>query len=345
MIFAAEDHDVEVPVRFDAEIVVRTPRVPPQRVGHRTARRTSGDDVAGVQRELGLEEGRAGESGKADERIVRRQDDVLEAHRVAADRERARLVAEVLGGRVLEDPAPQRDERLRDPGEIPADVDAGLTGEPDAGEIEERHGFDVGRVEAELPGEPGILQEAFRLCFRVALRLVAGRSMEVAIDPFEAGVDAVLPHHVVDRRDRGQPGVPDGLRVVLPEPLDELAQAAVGHHREMRARVPRVDHRAATALEHDDPPAGLRQQVGRRETGHAGAHDDDVGFEILGELGERRKRGRSFPVRRRLELLRGHRDQTEHFAYQRRSAGFHGLRMGSGVILKKGLESSSCAPR
>ena len=61
VILAAEDHDVEVPVRLDAEVVVRIARVPPQRVGNRAARHAAGDDVAGVQRELRLKERGAGD--------------------------------------------------------------------------------------------------------------------------------------------------------------------------------------------------------------------------------------------------------------------------------------------
>ena len=123
------------------------------------------------------------------------------------------------------------------------------------------------------------------------------RRVEVPIDPLEARVDLVLADDLVNRRDRGEPRVPDGLRVVASEPLDELGEARVGHHRQVRAGMPRVGHRAAIAFEHDDAFAGLREQVGRGETGHPAADDDDVGLGIVGELGKLRKRRRRRPVR------------------------------------------------
>ena len=84
VILAAEDHDVEVPVRLDAQVVVRIVGIPPQRVGHLAFRHPSGDHVAGVQREFRLKERGAGEPAEADQRIVRGDDDVFATHRVAS---------------------------------------------------------------------------------------------------------------------------------------------------------------------------------------------------------------------------------------------------------------------
>ena len=97
VIFAAKDHDVEVPVRLDAKVVVGIVGIPPQRVRHLAFRRPSGDHVAGIQREFGLKECRAGEPGEADQRIVGGDDDVLATHRVASYLDGARVVAEVVG--------------------------------------------------------------------------------------------------------------------------------------------------------------------------------------------------------------------------------------------------------
>ena len=49
--------------------------------------------------------------------------------------------------------------------------------------------------------------------------------MQVSIDPLEASVDRMLTNHLVDRCDRRQPSIPDGLRVVAPKPFDELGHA------------------------------------------------------------------------------------------------------------------------
>ena len=59
VIFAADNHHVVVPVRVDANKVVRVSRVPPECIGHDTARDTASDHVAGVQRQLRLKQGGA----------------------------------------------------------------------------------------------------------------------------------------------------------------------------------------------------------------------------------------------------------------------------------------------
>ena len=61
------------------------------------SRHAAGDHVAGVQRELGLEERRAGHAGDADQRIVRRDDDVAAVSPVAVGLDGQWLVAELLG--------------------------------------------------------------------------------------------------------------------------------------------------------------------------------------------------------------------------------------------------------
>ena len=57
---------------------------------------------------------------------------------------------------------------------------------------------------------------------------------------------------VFDLRDRGEAGVPDRLRVVAAEAPHELAQSRVGHHREVRAGVARIDLPAPRTFEQRD---------------------------------------------------------------------------------------------
>ena len=115
VILAAEDHHVKVAVRLDAKELVRDRRVPPQRVGHDALGHTSGDHVAGVERQLGLKERGAGHvrrsptSGLCVAITTSSQRTVW-----PADLHRARLVAEFVGVRVLVDvarPAPRTPSR------------------------------------------------------------------------------------------------------------------------------------------------------------------------------------------------------------------------------------------
>ena len=76
VILAAEDHEVVIALRLDAANS-DTDR-PCPRTAHRARALgdAAGHDVARVERELGLEQRRAGEAAVADERVVRRQHDV-----------------------------------------------------------------------------------------------------------------------------------------------------------------------------------------------------------------------------------------------------------------------------
>ena len=150
VIFAAEDHDVMVPVRLDAKKPVGVSRVPPECVGHDTARDTPSDHVAGVQRQLRLKQRGASHAAEAHQGIVRRDDDVLACHRMSIGFHRARVVAEFVGFRVLVDSAPERHERLGHAREILARMDAGLIRKAHAWPAHERNGFEVLRIEAQL---------------------------------------------------------------------------------------------------------------------------------------------------------------------------------------------------
>ena len=114
--------------------------------------------------------------------------------------------------------------------------------------------------------------------------------MQVSVDPVEGGVHPVIADGVVDRRERCQSRVPHGLRVIAPEPLDELSQTHIGHHRQMRAGMSGVGEGAATPFEDDHLLAGFGQQVRRGEACYSSADNDDVGDQVVGESGKSRKR-------------------------------------------------------
>ena len=63
---------------------------------------------------------------EANQRIVGGDDDVLAPHRMAIDFHTARVVAELVGLRVLVDSAPERHEGLRHAREILTRMDTGL---------------------------------------------------------------------------------------------------------------------------------------------------------------------------------------------------------------------------
>ena len=107
----------------------------------------------------------------------------------------------------------------------------------------------------------------------------------------------VLANDLVDRRDRGEPGIPDRLRVVRPNRFTSSVRRASVTIVRCALVCPVSVVGTATAFEHDDAFAGLGQQIGGGETGDAAADDDDVGVGILGELGKLRKRGGRRPVR------------------------------------------------
>ena len=295
VILTAEDDDVEVPVRLDAQVVVLNTRIPPQCVGYRAARQTPGDDIAGVEGELGLEERGAGQPGEADQRVVRRDDDVLTAHDMAGRLHRARLAAEFISGRVFVDAASQLDERPGHARQVAAGLNACLIRKTNAWTIDEWYRLDVFRVEPQIARERRIFPQTRSLS--LPTRFVLGPCVQVPVDPSETGVDRMLTDDVVNHRDRRQPGIPDRLGVVAPEPLDEFGQPRIGHHRQVGAGMAGVGRRAAIALEHDHPFAGLRQQVRRAEAGDARSYDDHIGLGVLREPGKPGERCRCLPIR------------------------------------------------
>ncbi len=88
-------------------------------------------------------------------------------------------------------------------------------------------------------------------------RIVAERRVEVPIHPLETRVDVVLANGLVNRGNGGEPRIPDRLRMSASKPFHEVAQTRVGHHRQVRAGVSRVDRGTTIAFEHDDAFAAL----------------------------------------------------------------------------------------
>ena len=128
---------------------------------------------------------------------------------------------------------------------------------------------------------------------RLIARVLAERRVEVPVHPLEARVDVVLADDLVNLRDSGKPRVPHRLRMRASESFHQVAEARVGHHRQVRAGMSRVGRGTTTTFEHDDAFAGLREEVRGREAGDPTADDDHIGLGIVGELGILRERGTS----------------------------------------------------
>ena len=113
--------------------------------------------------------------------------------------------------------------------------------------------------------------------------------MKIAGNPRKIARDVLVPHDGVDPGDRRQARVPHGLRVVAAEPVDELAEPRVGHHRQVRACVAGVSLNGIVPVEDGDGSAGLRQQVRRRQPRDPGADDHDVHVLVAFEPGKARQ--------------------------------------------------------
>ena len=96
---------------------------------------------------------------------------------------------------------------------------------------------------------------------RLISRVVAERRVQVPVHPLEARVDLVLADDVVDLGDGGEPRVPHRLRMGASEFFHQLAEARVGHHRQVCAGMSRVGRGTTTTFEHHDACAGLREEV------------------------------------------------------------------------------------
>ncbi len=167
-----------------------------------------------------------------------------------------------------------------------------LTGETHAGAVHQRHRFDELRVEAELRSLLRIRLESLAM----VLRALAERDMQVSVHPGEACVDAFLADDVLDGGDGGHPGIPGRLRVRGTEALGEIGQPDVGHHGEVRGRVPGVDRGATIAIEQDDVLAGLGEEIGGGEPGDAAPDDEHVRLGVGGQFPEGRKRRGRGPI-------------------------------------------------
>ena len=173
-------------------------------------------------------------------------------------------------------------------------VEARLAVEADAGDAGQRHLLDERGVEAERRREHRLLAQRGAL---VCAGRTRERGMQVARSPLEAARDLEVADDRVDLSDRRQTRFPRRLRVIASETLHQFRQPRVGHHRQVRGRVPRVDVRAALALEQRDAAAVQGQQIRGGQAGDAAADDDDVDLLVAVELGKSRQRRGIDPVR------------------------------------------------
>ncbi len=274
-------------------VVVRVRGIPEQRVGNGSRLDAAGNHITGIERELGLKQRRAGQVGVAHQRVVRGEHDVLAGNRVAVRLDGERRVAELIGGGVLEDHAAAIVDRLRQRREILARVKPRLIAYADAGSADKRDLLDELDVEPEIAREVSFLPER---CRGVGSG-VADRRVHIAGHPVEVAVDLQVGDDRVNLRDGGEPRVPHGFGVVAAEAFHQARQPQVGHHRQVRARVPGIYLRQRLALEQRDTASFERQQVGCGQPGDAAADDHDVDRFITLELGKPRQRCRFDPVR------------------------------------------------
>jgi len=127
--------------------------------------------------------------------------------------------------------------------------------------------------------------------------------MQVAGHPGEITRDVFVAHDGVDLRNRREPRIPRGLRVIAAESVDELAEPRVGDHRQMRAGMRGVVLDGFVAFEDRHRPSRPRQQVRSGQPGNAGADDDDVGLSSTFQSRQARQGGRVHPMRLRPGLM------------------------------------------
>jgi hypothetical protein len=163
----------------------------------------------------------------------------------------------------------------------------------------------VVRVEAGCLRQMSELMEARRDILRLVVCDAINPGHQVSRKPPKLAVDPFAPNDRVDLRDSGEPGVPDGLRVVRPERPYEVWKRCIRDRREMGGRVARFALSASAALHERDSQSRSFEQVRRGHTGQAAPNDRDVHRQTPQQ---RRKLRRStdFPVRRRVDRSHGH---------------------------------------
>src|SRR4029453_4560617 len=139
-------------------------------------------------RELGLEQRRARHAGDADQRIVRRDDDVAAANAVAVRAQAKRRVEEFLRVALFENLTARRLDRLRQSSQVFQRMEARLIRELDPRPADERDLIDERGIKAELIGEIRLGSQLIGL----VLRRLAARRVEISIDTRERAVDLVL---------------------------------------------------------------------------------------------------------------------------------------------------------
>ncbi len=204
VVFAAEDDQIVVGMRFHPQVLIGRRGVPEQRVRDGPARGASSHDVAGIEREFGLKERGACHAGDTDQGIVCRDHDIPAAHEVAVRLHRERIAEELIRRRVFIDLAALRMNGRQESGGILAWVKARLVVEADARAADERHVRRERGVETELARHACFVPERLG----VLRARLATRRVQVTVHSLERAVDFMVTGEGLNPRDRGQPRIP-----------------------------------------------------------------------------------------------------------------------------------------
>jgi hypothetical protein len=120
---------------------------------------------------------------------------------------------------------------------------------------------------------------------------VTGHARKLAIDLFRSG-------NRVNPLDGGSTGIPDGLSMVTPKPIDQRMHPEVRDVSQMRRRMPGVHGGQTVALHERHSSAGLLQKVSSRDAGDTPADHCDIDFHRFFELRKPREFYLAGPVRR-----------------------------------------------
>jgi hypothetical protein len=196
--------------------------------------------------------------------------------------DRARIVAEFLGGGMLEDHPTAVDNRAGERGEVFARMKTCLVAEPNARPAGKRHVLREHRVESQLACQGRLLLERGG---QMPGRL-PDRGVQIPGHPGKTAVDVQVVDDRVNLCDGRQSCVPHGLRMIAAKVVHEAREAHIGDHRQMRGGVAGVDLGQPFAFEQRDTGAFERQEIRGSQPGDTAADDHDVDLLIALELGE-----------------------------------------------------------
>ena len=252
----------------------RTARREPFPVGAR-----AGHDIACVERELRLEERRARQAADADERVVRRDDDVFAGDRAAVGRDAQRGVGErtrLRCARRFGRPSPESLARGR----------RGTCGDGSAPDCRteyraRRRAARRRRTSRRTPARAASVASASKASPSVGWSRAPDGRVQIAVDPREIAVDLVLAAR--SRRSARSPRAPrprPPARGYGRSVFTRLGQPRVRDHREVRRGVAGVAHRAPRAFEHHDRLTREDEEVRRSEAGDSPSDNHDIGGDV-----------------------------------------------------------------